>query len=225
MAGGDRPADAPLKNAVKLLHRMRMMAKKREGVSLIEVLIVVMISASIIFVVGSFRANLDTLQNFVGQKLQSRQDIDQTIQILETEVRSSGPSSLGAYPIESAGTSSFAFFVDVDKDGLFERVRYFLGTSSVQKGVIKPVGNPLVYATSSEIITSIIANVIPSTTTPLFAYYDAAYTGTQSAMTYPIDVTAIRLIEFSVYADSKASSTPKAEFFTTTVTVRNLRSN
>jgi len=204
---------------------IRRWCRRREGVTLLEVLLVVMISASLIFVVGSFRNNLDTLQNFVGQKLQSRQDIDQTIQIIETEIRSSGPSSLGAYAIESAGTSSFAFFSDIDKDGLFERVRYFLSTSTVQRGIIKPAGNPLVYATSSEVITTAVASVIPSTSTPLFAYYDASYTGTQSAMAYPLDVTAIRVVKFSVYADIKASSSPKAEFFTTTVTVRNLRSN
>lgn len=197
----------------------------RNGVSLVEILLVVTISISILFAVTSFRSNLDLLQNFVSQKLQSSQDLKQTLQILTTEIRSAGPSSLGAYPIEAASTSSFVFYSDIDKDGLFEKVRYFLSTSTVQKGVTKPFGNPLVYATSSEIITTAIDNVIPSQTTPLFQYFDTNYTGSQPAIPQPVNTNQIRIVRFSVYVDVNPKSSPQPEFFTSTITVRNVRSN
>jgi len=200
--------------------------KNRSGFSLFEVVLTVALFTLIIFVVASFRSNLDLLGNFVNQRLQSRQDIEQTLEIMATEVRSAGPSSLGAFAVESAGTSSFVFFSDIDRDGLFERVRYFLGTSTIRKGVIKPSGSPLVYATSSEIITTAASNIrsYPASSS-LFQYYDANYTGTQPSMVFPINTSAIRLVQVSIYADINASSTPRAEFFTQVVGIRSLRSN
>lgn len=203
----------------------RGISARREGFSLFEIILVAGIAAVFVFVVAGFQTNLNIMQNLTNQELQSRQDVDQTFQIMTTEIRSAGPSSLGAYAIDSAGTSSFAFYSDIDKDGLFERLRYFLGTSTVQKGVIKPAGNPLVYATSSETVTSVVNNVRITSSTKLFNYYDANYTGTQPSMTYPIDVTQIRLVQFSVYVDVNASSAPKASFFSSIVDIRNLRSN
>lgn len=197
----------------------------KKGFSLIEVLIAISISAFIAFILASFRGNLSLLQNFLNQKLQSRQDADAAMQILQREIRSAGISSNGAYPIESASTSSLVFFSDIDADGLFEQVRYFMGTSTLQKGVIKPSGNPLTYASSSEIITTLVDNAIATSTTPVFRYYDASYTGTQQPMTYPLDVASIRMISFYLSADINASTSPQPELFTFTTDIRNLRSN
>lgn len=197
----------------------------RRGISIIEVIFGVAIAASILFVISSLSGNLGTFQNFLNQKLQSRQDIDQAFQIMTTEIRSVGPSSAGAYPIDTANTSTFIFYSDIDKDGLFERIRYFSGTSTIQKGVLKPTGNPLVYASSTEIVTIAVTNVVRSTSTVLFTYYDSNYTGSEPPLTYPLSVSAIRVVKFSTLADVNASSTPKPEYFSGTVLMRNLRSN
>ena len=78
---------------------------RRDGFSIFEVVIVLSIFALVLFAVSSFRGNLNILENLVNQKLQSRQDLDQEFQIMITELRSAGPSSLGAYPIETASTT------------------------------------------------------------------------------------------------------------------------
>lgn len=210
----------------KLFSLLWPLTTARGGFSLFEILFVLTIVPAIIFVISGFSANLNTLQSFLNRKLQSRQDVDQAFQIMTTEIRSAGPSSLGAYPIDSASTSSFTFYSDINKDGLFERVRYFLAaTSTIQKGVIKPSGNPLVYATSSEIITTAVSNVVVSTSTILFSYYDFNYTGVEPPMSYPLDISKIRVVKFSVNVSLNASSTPTPEFFSGTVFMRNLKSN
>lgn len=219
-----------MKNLRKKINKLaKISARYRGGVSIIEILVIAGITATIVFTVVSFRSNLGSLENFVNQRLQSSQDIKQTMQILTTEIRSAGPSSLGSYPIESASTSSVTFYSDIDKDGLFERVRYFLFSNAsgtvIKKGVIRPAGNPLVYATSSEIITTAISNVIVNQLIPLFKFYDSAFTGSQAPLSPPIDATKIRIVQLSVYADINPTKTPKAEFFMTTVAVRNVRSN
>ncbi len=208
------------------LSAARKFCRDRRGFSLIETIIVVAIFATMIAAVAKLRSTTDLMQSIVSQKMTSRQDIDQVLQIMSSDLRSAGPSSLGAYPIESASTSSFVFFSDVDRDGIFERERYFLTTSTIKKGIIKPSGNPLVYSTSSEVSSLVIDNVIISTTTPLFSYYDASYTGTQtSSLPMPVDITKIRVVKITIYRDSESGVAPGPSMFSTVVTIRNLRSN
>ena len=195
------------------------------GFTTIEILVVVAMTSLLIFVISSFGANLGTLQNLVGQKLQSRGDVDQALQIMATEVRSAGPSSLGAYAIDSATTSSFSFYSDIDKDGLFERVRYFLSTSTIQKGIIKPSGNPLVYVTSTEIATPAVNYVLFASSTQLFTYYGSTYTGSGPPLSSPVDISQVRMAKAMFYADINPGKAPQPLFFSATVDLRNLRSN
>ena len=198
---------------------------RQKGFSLLEVIIVVAMAVGVLFVVVSLRGSVGTLQDIISQKLESRRDLDQTFQILVTEIRSAGPSSAGAYPIEAAGSSTLTFYSDIDKDDIFEKVRYFLATSTIKRGVIEPSGNPLTYATSSEVVTTVVENLILSTSTSIFEYYDSAYTGLEAPMTIPIDVTRVRIVRVSVLADVAPGKAPKPTLFTNTITIRNLRSN
>lgn len=197
----------------------------RRGFSLIEVIVFAAIGAAILFVVSNMTKNVSQIEDFVNHRLKSRGDLEQTFQMLVTDIRSAGPSGNGAYPIESAGTSSLVFYSDVDQDGIMEKVRYFFGTSTIRRGLIEPTGNPLTYASSSEVTKSIIENVIFSTSTNFLSYFDSIYYGSSSPMTSPINVANIRVVKVSVYVDTNPGKTPKPTFFSDTVTIRNLRSN
>lgn len=196
-----------------------------KGFSLIEVLIVVVIATAIVLVVSNLSGNVSLLNTLVSQELQSKSDISQTLQIMTTDVRSAGPSASGAYPIDSATTSSFIFYSDTNGDGVNERVRYFLASSTIYRGFIKPTGTPPTYSTSSEVLTDMIDNVIIPTSTMLFSYYDASYTGTQPAMTSTVSVQNIRLVNISFYADVQPKQSPGPQYFSTLIDIRNLRSN
>lgn len=200
-----------------------MDTKKLAGFTFIEVVIVIAIFAVIFMVIASFGQNTSLLSNLINKSLQIEQDLRQTFQILVTEIRSAGPSSLGAYPIESAATGSLVFFSDIDEDGIFERVRYFVGTSTLEKGVTEPAGNPLVYATSSEVTKTVVNYLLLATST--FEYYDANYTGVEAPLSIPIDAAKVRIVKITVTADVNPGAAPKPVTFTNTVNVRNLRSN
>ena len=199
--------------------------RDNRGFSIVEVVIVIAVAAGIFFVVSNLRGNVSNLENIINQKLQSRQDVDQTMQIMITEIRSAGPSSLGAYPIVSASTSSFVFYSDYDQDGVFERIRYSLGTSTVEKGIVEPVGNPLVYSSSSEVVITVVDNVIVAATTSmdLFRFYDSSYTGSENPISSPIDVSQVRVAEIIIYSDIAPGQAPKPVFFNNKVMIRNLR--
>jgi len=197
---------------------------KRSGFSLIEVIIVVAVAAGILFVISSLRVNVSGLENVINQKLFSRKDVDQAFQIMVTDIRSASPSSLGAYPLESASTSSLIFFNDFDSDGVFERIRYSLVTSTIEKGIIEPSDNPLVYSSSSETVTTIIEDVIPSTSTDVFRYFDSDYTGIEDPLpASSTSISSIRVVKVEILVDTNPGETPQPTLFTHTVTIRNLR--
>ena len=209
---------------------LKQVQDDKRGFSLVEIVLALGIFAITIFVMTSFRGNISVLDNLINQKLQSRQDLDQTFQVMVTELRSAGPSSLGAYAIESVGTSSLTFYSDYDADGIFERIRYFLqpgvNTSTLRRGVVEPIGNPLVYNTSTETVSDVGFHIVNTTSTNLLQYYGPSATSTLSAtLTAPIDVSLVRYVKITLWADVKPRVSPKPVFFTQTVTVRNLRSN
>jgi prepilin-type N-terminal cleavage/methylation domain-containing protein len=197
----------------------------RKGFSLLEVIIVVAIASTIVLVVANLGSNTNLLNNLVSQELQSKSDISQTLQIMTTAIRSASPSASGAYPIISAATSSFIFYSDTDGDGIVERVRYFLASSSIKEGLVQPTGTPATYPTSSEVVTDIIDSLVLSTSTPLFSYYNLNYTGSQPAMTSTVDVSTIRLVKIAFSADTKPQQSPGPQYFSAFIDIRNLRSN
>jgi len=197
----------------------------RNGFSLVEILIVIAIATSLVLVVSSLSGNVNVLNNLVSQELQSKSDINQTLQIVTGYIRSAGPSANGAYPIDAAGTSSFAFYSDSDADGAVERVRYFFASSSIYRSVIQPTGTPPAYPTATEVLTDLIDNVIIPTSTSLFNYYDASYTGTQPAMTSTANIATIRLVGVSFSSDVQPRQSPGPQHFSILVDIRNLRSN
>lgn len=197
---------------------------RRAGFTLLEMIIVFGLFAVVTVVIGIFSADISSLGGFVQKNLENQQDLEQVFQLIVTEIRSMAPSGTGAYPIGSASTSSLSFYVDYDKDNIVERIRYFVATSTVERGVIEPTGSPAVYATSSEVMKTVVRNVV-ATSTPLFRYYDANYTGAQAPLVPPIDIPSIRLIKVFVLADTNPGVTPEPTAYLRTITIRNLRNN
>lgn len=185
------------------------------------------IAAIVIMAVSSFGTNLNMLNGLLNVGLQSKSTVNQSLQIMENEIRSAQPAQNGAFEIDSATTSSFAFYADPDQDGVTEHLRYFLSSSSIMRGIIQPTGTPATYPTSGEIITDVIDGVsVTSTSTPLFTYYDANYTGTQSPLATPVNINQVRLIGINFKVSVKASSSPTSTTsYSTMVDIRNLRSN
>jgi type II secretory pathway pseudopilin PulG len=195
---------------------------------LIEVLVVVAIAAVIISVVSNFGSNVTGLDHLVTSELQAKSDINQTLQIMTEEMQSAMTSANGAFAIDSAGTSSFAFYSDMNKNGTAEWVRYYYATSTIYKGVIVPTGTPATYPTASEIVSDVADYVIVPTGTPLFSYYDSSYTGAQLPMSYPITVSNIRLVGISFLSQTNQTSTANKsplQHFSSLVDMRNLDSN
>lgn len=191
------------------------------GFTLVEVLISMAIFVGIVFVIGTFMKTIIDYQLIFTQQLGAQQEIENTFAVVIPEARSMVPSALGGYPVGQVATSSITFFVDVNADGVADQVRYFLSGTTLKKGVIMPTGSPLVYNAASEIISDMIHNIVVGT--PIFTYYDANYTGSEAAMTYPISISNIRLIKISISVKDPNKTVPLSASIE--IVPRNLRTN
>lgn len=200
------------------------MKNSRAGFSLFEIVIVIGITAVIVVAVGKFSNTISGLGVVINSSLQADQDLGLALTPLITDIRSMGPSGAGAYAIEAAGTSSLAFYSDVDQDGVFERVRYHVATSTFERGVIEPSGEPLAYPTSSEVVSLVIPNVRMGTSS-VFEYFGATYNGAGTPLAQPVALSDVRVVRITLTADVATSTAPKPITYTNTVTIRNLRSN
>lgn len=195
---------------------------KISGFTLMEILISIAILTGITLFISYFSLDVSNFAGFFSESIATQQEIQQTLKILKTEVRSMGSANNGSYAVESASANSFIFFSDFDGDGLFERIRYYLEDNTLKKGVIKPTGNPLVYLTSDEKVSESVHYIIPNPP-PIFTYYpkDSDINGT--ALTAPIDPALVRLIKVNLTADENPQKPPGPANISIFISIRNLR--
>jgi len=194
----------------------------KKGFSYIETIISVAVMAIIIIVIGKLASTSNIINSLIDQTVKVRQSSDYTFQTLVSDIRSMIPSTLGSYPIESASSTYFVFYSDVDRNGVVDRVRYTLATSTLDRGITKPTGNPLTYNTSTEIVVSAVYNVDISQSS--FTYFDENFTGNENALSSPIDNLLIRVIKSTISVKS-STSTNNIVKFSNTIMPRNLKTN
>jgi len=207
---------------------MRFISEKfkidSRGFSLIEVLIAISIFGLLIVSIMAIYLTSWRYNSIVWEQLSTQNEGRKVTQDFVNEVRTASASSIGAYPIQSVSTSSIIFYTNLDADTLRERVRYFLSGTTFKKGVIKPTGNPLTYNTANEVITD-IAHDIANGTTSIFYYYDGSYSGSQSPLASPVDVTKIRVIRIVLKLDENPRLTPAPFYVESKGMLRNLKDN
>lgn len=201
----------------------------KKGFTIIEAVVAVAVFLVIVSVMIVFQRSVLTNTKVLQSSLLVQMQVRKTTQAFIAEVRSARSSSAGAYPIESAATSSFVFYANIDGDSAVERVRYFLGTttppSTLLKGVTKPTG--IVYNLANESISNQVNAINASSTVPIFTYYDKNYNGTSSStpLSEPVNIPDIRLVKMSLPVDPNQSRSPIFQIYSTQVMLRNLKDN
>ena len=203
----------------------KTMPKLVSGFTIIEMLISVFILSLIVVSAGTFQKDVFSLNFSLQGSLNAQLDARHVTKVMVAELRESGPSALGAYPIALASSTGVTFYSDVDNNGVKDRVRYFLSGSKIKRGVLAPSGNPLTYVDANEKLTTIVSDFVASSTLPLFQYYGATYTGSSAPLSVPIDIPAIRLVKITVIIDKDPTHSPGKIIVTSQVNIRNLKDN
>lgn len=176
-------------------------------------------------IVAMFGRDIFSFNSFIQSDLNAQFEGRRAVVRMISEMREMSQSSLGAYPIATAGTSTLVFFSDIDADSVKEQVRYYIQGQQIIRGVIEPVGNPPVYNVGSMLTRTVISDIGNGTSTPLFQYYDTGYAGTTTPLATPVDISSIRLIQINALVDSVSSRGNSQLMITSQVTPRNLKDN
>jgi len=152
-------------------------------------------------------------KDVIFEQLSKQNDGRNTIQNFLNDLRRASYSSIGAYPLELATAQEIVFYSNVDSDSWKERVHYFIS------------GTTLTYNSVNEVST-IVANDLNNTTT-LFLYYSQNYDGSSntSSLSFPINISQVRLIEIKLWLDLKPNVSPAPLFIEGKTALRNLKSN
>ena len=172
----------------------------------------------------SVQKSVWSLNRIAANSITAQVDARKAFKMMSAEIRSLSPSSLGAYPIESATASSFTFFADIDNDNIKERIRYYVSGTNLRRGITEPTGSPLTYNTANEVST-ILVQYLSNGSTPYFSYYDSSYTGSSAALTQPVSITAVRLVKVQLIIDKNIASSPAPITMTTQISLRNVKDN
>jgi prepilin-type N-terminal cleavage/methylation domain-containing protein len=196
-----------------------------KGYTIAELMISIAILGVLAYTISIFQRDIFSLNFSAQNNLSAQLDARHVLRQMVSELREASPSSLGAYPISTAGTSTLIFYSDVNNDGLKDKIRYFLTGSTLKRAIVVPTGSPLTYNDANEKLTSVVSNIVNGTSTPIFTYYDSSYTGTTSPLSQPVTVSSIRLVQIKAIIDKDSRKSPSSITVLTDVTLRNLKDN
>jgi prepilin-type N-terminal cleavage/methylation domain-containing protein len=214
------------KNQIFFYSRINMAKTIRQkGFTLIEILIALGLFTGLVVLLTTFQKDIFVNNTFIQNSLVVESEARGALKKTIAELRAAVPSNNGLYPIILADKNSLTFFSDVNRDGLRERVRYFVTSSSLKRGVTPPTGSPYIYLDANESLFTVVHTLVNPTTTPVFNYYDDTYTGSSSPLAWPVNVSDIRLIKMTIMVDVDPVRSPTVMTFESQVTIRNLKDN
>ena len=194
------------------------------GFSLTEIVIVVAILGLIGVALATFQVDIWRQNSFLSNSIQAEQDARMALKRLVAELRQAAPSDTGAFAIALADKDKLTFYSDIDGDGLHERLRYFLATSTLKRGVLKPTGSPLNYVDANEQLGNAVVNLVNANNL-IFNYYDKNYAGTSTALTLPINIPSVRLVKILLSIEADPNRAPITTTYENQVSIRSLKDN
>lgn len=170
-----------------------------KGLTLIEMMAAIFIvGAGMIGFTLLFTSSWKT-NKFVIESGVTAVQVNRALNEIALNLRKVRQADNGDYPIESGNQFDIKVYLDIDGDGVTERVHYWLDTATdqVKRGVTDPVaGTPPTYP-ASDTTVSIIANyIVNEATEPLFYYYNENYPGdtVNNPLATPVDIQSVRLV-------------------------------
>ena len=178
---------------------------RRPGFTILEIITTLAIFALMLGGIATFQFAI-----FRNNKIaESRSSIDQKSLIVlrnfATELRTAETPYDGSFALAGAADDSVLFYTDINGDSTIERIRYWVENGVLNRGIIKPSGQPLSYDLSGESIVPLIDNIVAAP--PYFIYYGSSFDGATLAppLTQPVSPSAVRLVEMQLQIDTKVT--------------------
>ena len=190
--------------------------KTKSGFTLIEIMVVLAIISVLSLAVQQFVIQGNKLFIQSRDQALAQNSLRKVTESIARELRSAEDAGDGNYMLVEASGNSISFYSNIDDDFHKERIRYFLSGTDFIRG---EMNTPSVIETT-EIIVSNVRNV-----EPVFAYFDENYTGTEAPLPEPINLGNVRLVSIKLTIDSDPNKPPEAISISTSIMIRNLKTN
>lgn len=200
---------------------IRMHTYNREGLTLVELLVTIAIATGVMITVTFFALDITNFGLFLGERLETERELEQTLRSFAIEVRSMTTAENGSYPVAAANETSFTYYTDVDLDGTIEQVRYFLNGTTLQRGTTEPSGTPATYDPADENVRDVVQYIVPGP--DLFTYWPDGWVGETASLSTPINLSDIRLVRLRATVDKDTAVPPAGSTQSVHITIRNLR--
>lgn len=198
----------------------------QRGLTLVELLVALAIGS--VLLVAAAAAIRVVITSVVQQPLALGQ-IDQArgaAAAFVNELRDATYGADGSYPLVQASTTQIIFFSPYLQNGAaVDRIRYFIASSTLYKGVTRPTGTS--YVLANEKVTPVVRSLL-ATTSAAFTYYNGSYAGatTSVPLTQPVSLSEITFVQLTlgVYTQERRNATST---FTVMIgsSIRNLKTN
>jgi len=156
--------------------------------------------------------------SFIIEKGTASMAASQGVQKTVDVIRKARQADNGAYPIISANENDLVIYSDIDKDGVTERVHYYLSGGALKTGITDPAGLPPVYPAGDQIVNDVSKYVV-NTSTPVFSYYDSG----NNLLTTPANVNEVRMVKVHLETNANPAHFPNNVDFQSFAAVRNLK--
>lgn len=211
-------------NKKKELFRGQIVEMSRQyGLSVLEIVIVVGITLVIMTVLVRFLAIGYPLSKTTYLQAKSTETARLQLKRIVKILREARQSDTGSYPLVEIGAQKIVFFADVDADNVTERVRLELSGTQLLKGILEPIGDPLVYDVDNETEVVIVSSVVNGAD-PIFTYYSGDYPFNTTPLS-SADLGEVKYIEFNLKIDADPTIDPAAVDVQSQVQLRNLKTN
>ena len=198
---------------------------EERGFTLIEVMISIVVFTLIGLSIVALVSNIIGTSNKQGILSANADQARKLSFSLMNELRNATTSSTGAYALDTASDQQLIYYSNVDGGTDIERIRYYVAGGKLYRGVVKPTGSPLVYNIGTE-TSRVVQENLANGATPVFYYFADTYSGSQAALTQPVNVTQAKFIRLNLQIYNKGG-VKNTNYYTITAsgTIRNLKTN
>lgn len=193
------------------------------GMTLVEIVVVMAISAIVLTVIARTIATGLPISRMTVLQARSTETARLQLKRIAKALREARESDTGSYPLVEVGPQKIVFYADVDSDTATERIRYELTGTNLERGVIRPSGDPIRYLESDE-ETTVVASSVRNDGVAVFTYYSGDYPVDSTPLSL-IDITEIKYIQFNLLIDADPLVDPGPVNLISQVQIRNLKTN
>jgi len=185
------------------------------GFTLLELIVVLSIFSVVSLIGAEFIIKGFKAISFGSDQETAINSARRAMELLSTDIREARSSEKGGYALLTNEEQNFAWYGDVDNDGVSEKIRYFLSDNTLKRIVTEP-GPENNYDQAG--VTTIIAQYINNQIEPIFIYYDSDNNEAGA-------INDIRLIRIKLKINVTPEIAPQDYYIESDIQLRNLKDN